>query len=405
MTKRILIFTNHFFPENFKVNEIAQSLSEEGNHVHVVTGIPNYPTGKIFEGYGFFKRNFEKQNDQLTIRRLPLIPRGNGSRFILTLNYLSYFISTFVYTFFLIFFKKKYEIVLVHHTSPVLISIPPIFYKWVKGSKNILWDLDMWPDTLKAVGIVKSEQLIHLLEIGMKWIYSNYDQILLGSEGFIEKAKFRVPKSKVHYFPNWAESHFVSDSKNLGENEFNFSNPFTISYAGNVGEAQDFISVHKAMVRLKDYDINWLIVGDGRYKNKLEDDVKNAGLADKVHFWGNRPLAEMPSLFSNSDVLFLSLKNEEIFKMTVPAKLQAYMASGKPVAAMLSGEGARIIKESNCGFVVESGDYEGFANSILSLYKKSKFEREDLGRNGKEFYLNRFDFKSRKNQLKKILDL
>lgn len=403
MGKRILIFTNHFFPENFKVNEIAQLLSEEGNDVHVVTGIPNYPSGRIFEGYGFFKKNFEKQNSNLTIRRLPLIPRGDGSRFRLIINYISYFISTLVYTFFLILFKKKYDLVFVHHTSPVLISIPPILYKWSRRSKNILWDLDMWPDTLKAVGIVKSERLIHLLEIGMKWIYSNYDQILLGSEGFLEKAKFRVPKSKVQYFPNWAESHFVSEAKNLNENEFNFSKSFTISYAGNVGEAQDFISVYKAMVSLKDHDINWLIIGDGRYKNKLEVDVKNAGLSDKVFFLGNRPLAEMPSLFNNSDVLFLSLKNEEIFKMTVPAKLQAYMAAGKPVAAMLSGEGAKIINESNCGFVVDSGDYLGFADSILKLYSKPKSERDELGKNGKQFYLSKFDFKNRKDQLKKIL--
>ncbi|MDX5478983.1 MAG: hypothetical protein LPJ98_11065, partial [Cyclobacteriaceae bacterium] len=141
MAKRILIYTNHFFPENFKVNEIAQLLSEEGNYVHVVTGIPNYPTGRIFEGYGFFKKNFEKQSSNLTISRLPLIPRGNGSRLRLILYYISYFISYLVYTFFLILFKKKYELVFVHHTSPVLISIPPILYKWSRGSKNILWDL------------------------------------------------------------------------------------------------------------------------------------------------------------------------------------------------------------------------------------------------------------------------
>lgn len=404
MGKRILIFTNHFFPENFKVNEIAQLLAEEGNSVHVVTGIPNYPTGKIFEGYGFFKKSFEKKGDCLTIRRLPLIPRGNGSRFRLIINYISYFVSAFVYTFFLILFRKKYDLVFVHHTSPVFIAIPPILYKWAKGSRNILWDLDMWPDTLCAVGIIKSQRLIHLLEFGMKWIYARYDQILLGSQGFLEKAKFRVPENKIQYFPNWAELDFTKGAQNDQHSVINVSNSFTISYTGNIGEAQDFISVYKAMVNLKDYDINWLIVGDGRFKLKLEEDVTRAGLKNKVSFLGNRPISEIPTILNNSDILFLSLKNEEIFKLTVPAKLQAYMASGKPVAAMLSGEGAKIIRDSNCGFVVDSGDYKGFANSILRLYQKSKTDRENLGKNGKEFYLRNFDFKLRKSQLKKLLE-
>lgn len=403
MAKRILIFTNHFFPENFKVNEIAQLLSEEGNYVHVVTGIPNYPSGKIFEGYGFLKNSYERKSDFLTVRRLPLIPRGSGSKPRLVFNYLSYFFSTLIYTFYLILFRKKYDLIFVHHTSPVLITIAPIIYKWAKKSKNILWDLDMWPDTLKAIGIIKSEKIVYLLELGMKWIYSNYDQILLGSEGFLEKAKVRVPINRVQYFPNWAESLFLSDTKKLSGGGFDFSKSFTISYAGNIGEAQDFISVFKAMVSLKEYDISWLIVGDGRYKNKLEDDVKNAGLAEKVCFLGNRPLDEIPYFFNNSDVLFLSLKNEEIFKMTVPAKLQAYMAAGRPVAAMLSGEGARIINESRCGFVVESGDYQGFADSILELYFKPRDERDEMGENGKQFYSRKFDFKNRKDQLKKIL--
>lgn len=386
------------------MNEIAQFLSEEGNFVHVVTGIPNYPSGRIFQGYGLFKNSFERKSEYLTIRRLPLIPRGNGSKFRLILNYTSYFVSTLFYTFFLILFKKKFDVIFVHHTSPVLITISPIFYKWSRKSKIVLWDLDMWPDTLKAIGIIKSERIIYLLEKTVKWIYSNYDQILLGSEGFLGKAKARVSPRKIQYFPNWAESHFTTGINGKEAQDFKTLNSFTVSYAGNIGEAQDFISVYKAMVSLKDYDINWLIIGDGRYRNRFEEDIKKANLEDKVCFLGNRPIEEMPYFFENSDIMFLSLKNEEIFKITVPAKLQAYMASGKPVAAMLSGEGARIIKESRCGYVVESGDFLGFANSILKLYSKPKSERERLGKNGKEFYLNKFDFKNRRMQLKKILE-
>lgn len=404
MAKRILIYTNHFSPENFKVNDIAEILSEEGNTVHVVTGIPNYPNGKIPAGYGLFSKTFERIKPNLTVRRLPLITRGSGSKLRIVINYLSYFTSTFFYTLGLSFFYKKYDIVFVHHTSPIFIAISPIFYKWIKKSQLILWDLDMWPDTLVAIGIIKSQRFVRILEKGMKWIYSNYDHILLGSEGFLKKAKSRVNAEKIQYFPNWAEKFFVDSDVEIGLNILNFPLSFTVTYAGNVGEAQDFNSVFKAMIHLKQYEINWMIIGDGRYKNKLEKNVLLAGLNEKVHFLGNHSIEKMPSFFNKSDVMFLSLKNEEIFNMTVPAKLQAYMASGRPVVAMLSGEGAELIKKSNCGFVSESGDFMNFAEMILKLYRMSPEHRKQLGVNGELFYSNHFDIQNRKSQLSKIVN-
>ncbi len=404
MAKRILIFTNHYFPENFKINDVAEFLADEGHEVHVVTGLPNYPTGRLFEGYDLFSKSFERLKPNLSVRRLPLITRGSGSKIRLVINYLSYFATTFFYTLGLSFFYKKYDMVFVHHTSPIFIAISPIVYKWIKNPKLILWDLDMWPDTLVAMGIIKSQRFVRILEKGMKWIYSYYDHILLGSKGFYEKAKSRVNGVKIQYFPNWAERLFVDSGVEEGFNGLNFPKSFTITYAGNVGEAQDFNSVFRAMNHLKDYEINWMIIGDGRYKNKLEKNVLLAGMNEKVHFLGNHSIEKMPSFFNKSDVMFLSLKNKEIFNLTVPAKLQAYMASGRPIVAMLSGEGAELIKESNCGYVVESGNHKEFANAILKLFSQSKTEREILGCNAKEYYVKNFDVNIRKKQLFEILN-
>lgn len=403
MAKRVLIYTNHFFPENFKVNEIASMLSEEGMEVKVITGVPNYPKGEIFPGYGYFTRTNEKVNG-VEVKRLWLIPRGNGSKWRIILNYISYFVSSFLYTFHIAIFKKKYDVIFVHHTSPIFIAISPILYKWIRNPKMILWDLDMWPDTLVALDIIKSKKLILFLENLVKWIYGKYDKILIGSKSFAEKAKHRVDAAKVEYFPNWAEEVFTTQLIKAPMERQEFPSGFKIMYAGNIGEAQDFGNVFKAMILLKDKEINWLIVGDGRYLNKLKKKVSKAGLENRVKFYGNNPLETMPYFFSQADVMFFSLQDKEIFSKTVPAKLQAYMASGKAVTGMISGEGAEIIKDAECGFSVQSGDYREFAKAIETMRKdKEKFKK--CGLNGKFYYDKNFSVQARKEQLGMIINI
>ena len=173
-------------------------------------------------------------------------------------------------------------------------------------------------------------------------------------------------------------------------------------YTGNIGEAQDFGTIFNAMALLKNESIYWLIVGDGRWLNQLKDKVSGAGLMDKVFFYGNNPLETMPYFFANADVMFFSLQDKEIFSKTVPAKLQAYMASGKPVLGMISGEGNDIIKESSCGISVASGDYKGFANAIMQM-QSDPSTLGPMGKNGKAFYTSNFSMVARKAQLLRII--
>lgn len=402
MAKRVLIYTNHFFPENFKVNEIASLFFNEGMDVTVITGIPNYPEGKIAQGYGYFKRRRELVNGVL-VKRLWLIPRGSGSKIRLVINYLSYFVSCLFYTLYIAIFKKRFEVVFVHHTSPILIAIPPIVYKWLRKPKMILWDLDMWPDTLVALDVLKPGKLVSYLEKLVKWIYKNYDTILIGSKSFAEKAKLRVEASKVDYFPNWAETIFIEGKHVEPSNKPIFPDGFKIMYTGNIGEAQDFGTVFKTMELVKDDAIYWLIVGGGRWLTQLKDKVVAAGLTDKVLFYGNNPLESMPYFFSKADVMFFSLQDKAIFSKTVPAKLQAYMVSGNPIIGMISGEGNAIIKEANCGIAVSSGDFNAFAEAIMKMYSNQE-TLHSMGRQGKDYYTLHFSMDARRTQLLRIIN-
>lgn len=401
MAKRVLIYTNHFYPENFKVNEVAAMLSNDGLEVTVITGLPNYPDGKIAKGYGFFKNTRQVVNGA-TVKRLWLIPRASGSKLRLVINYLSYFISCFCYTLYIGMFKKKYDVVFVHHTSPILIAIPPIIYKWLRKPKMILWDLDMWPDTLVALDVVKSKKLILILETVVKWIYKQYDKVLIGSNSFAVKAKNRVTANRIEYFPNWAEDIFAQKKQVKPISNPQFPEGFNIMYAGNIGEAQDFGNVFNAMKILKNEAVNWLIVGDGRWLKQLKTKVAQSGLSANVTYYGNNPLDTMPYFFSKADVMFFSLQDKEIFSKTVPAKLQAYMVSGKPIIGMISGEGNQIIKEANCGLSVNSGDYKGFAKAILKL-KSDKQKWSDYGKNGVTFYNKVFSKQARIEQLAALI--
>ncbi|MFT6745862.1 MAG: glycosyltransferase involved in cell wall biosynthesis [Glaciecola sp.] len=405
MARRILIFTNHFYPENFKVNEIADTLNDGVNEIEVITCVPNYPSGIFPEGYGFFTKNKERKKN-MTIRRLPVIPRGNGSTMRIVANYFTYFLSTLFYTFYISIFRKRFDVVFVHHTSPIMIAISPILYKiFNRKSKLILWDLDIWPDTLKAVGAVKSERILSAIESVVRFIYSWYDHILVGSMSFVKIVEGRVRNVGVSYFPNWAEDVFINREITSPSEELSFPEGLKIMFAGNMGTAQDIENIFECAKLLKDEKIRWLFVGDGRMRKWLEDKVNSGGLSDKFVFYGNNPIKMMPYFFSKADVMLVSLKDREIFKQTVPAKIQAYMAFEKPVIGMLSGEGAELINESAVGWVSNSGDVESFAKNVKTILAGSDEELLLRAKNGKRYFDEYFRKELRFEQLAKIFEM
>ena len=395
MAKRILIYTNHFYPEQFKINEIVEWLSIRESHIRIITGLPNYPSGKIIKEYSnIFK-------DNVIINRLFLIPRGSGSNLMLIINYLSYFISCFFFTIYIALFKKKYDVVFVHHTSPIFIAFHPVVYSFFKKTKKILWDLDIWPESLQAVGVVQSSSIISSLEIMVKWVYSKYDSILVSSKSLFSVVKQRFD-GRIIYFPNWAdkviELNKIDAKRSISIN----TKKFNIVYTGNIGKSQNFKSLLKTIENV-DNNIHWTFVGDGRFKSQLINLIDHKNLNAKVSFIDQVSIDLIPSIVSKADSLFLSLKNDIIFSKTVPAKLQTYMALGKPIIGVLEGEGAKLIVDSDCGIVEENYNYEELAKKINSFASKNSSELIKKGENAKKYYFKHFSSLIRKKEILNLI--
>ena len=372
-----------------------------GYEVRVVTGIPNYPLGKFYKGYGFHSISKVEYNGKVIVNRLPLIPRGNGSYIMLMLNYFSYFISTLFFTIYLLF-KRKYDFIFVHHTSPFLIAIHPIIYSvFRRKTKKYLWDLDIWPETLEAMNVIRSKIVLSFISKIVQFVYSFYDKILIGSNGFRDIIEKRFNK-EVIYFPNWAEKE-IEDNISAQLNEIVLpENKFIIMYTGNIGAAQNFNSLVTTIKELEKEDILWVFVGGGRFKNEFKSNLKSNNLLDKCLFKDPVKVSEIPKISSYADAMFLSLKPNVTFARTIPAKLQSYLAIKKPVIAVLQGEGAAIIKSSHCGIVQEKADYMELASQIRTMIKSSKEEMIRMGIYGREFYYKNFSQSIRIHQLLKL---
>ena len=401
MAKRILIYTNHFYPEQFKINEIVKWLSDEGHEIKVITGLPNYPNGIIFKKDSYDPKYY---NDNVTIKRLPLIPRGSGKMILLFFNYLSYFISCLVYTVYISIFNKPYDIIFVHHTSPIMIAIHPILYSvFNKKSKKFLWDLDLWPESLESTGFIKSKIFFNLIKSCVKLIYKGYDKILIGSRSFERIIRKRY-KKEIIYFPNWAEKEIENNIINTNLNLEYDTNKFIIMYTGNIGQSQSLSRLVLTIDLLKNHNLLWVFIGGGRNKKLFIEKLTSKRLLRFCKFVDHSSIDKIPSHVHYADALFISLADKNIFNNTVPAKLQAYMSMGKPIIGVLGGEGANLILESNCGIVQSNFNYSSLASQILNLKNKSKEERIKMGLNGKDYYEKKFKSSLRKKQLINILN-
>lgn len=398
---KILFVSQYFYPEIFRGNDIAFDLVERGHEVTVITGVPNYPQGKFFEGYSLFKRNNEIVNG-VKVFRIPLFPRGNGNSISLLLNYFSYAIFGSVFSFFYSLFNK-FDLIFVQQLSPVLMSLPAIIVKKKQNIPMYLWVLDLWPESLISAGGYKNKYLIAFFDFFVKLQYRNSKKILVSSKGFIDLILKKGEKpDKIIYFPNWAESVFDTvERKEIPTPP----DGFIVMFAGNIGECQDFDNVMKATKELSDEkEIHFIILGEGRKKEFAENFATENNLSQTVHFLGRYPLEFMPSFFESASIMLISLKSDLVFNATAPAKLQAYMATGKPIVGMLSGDGSDIIEEANCGLAVTASDYVGLAKAIKVMKSMSNKDREQFGTNGKNFSNKNFKKKTCLENLSNIIN-
>ncbi len=383
----ILIVTQYFWPENFRINDVALGLLERDHKVTVLTGSPNYPSGKFFDGYGYF--NKQQDYHGAKVLRVPLIPRGNGGGLRLTLNYISFAVTASIVGPLLC--DNNYDLIFVFEPSPITVGIPAIILKTLKSAPVLFWVQDLWPESLSATGAVKSKRLLAIIEKLVKSIYKRCDRILIQSRSFFDSiVQQGGSQDRILYFPNSAENLF--DKKlPISKNVSLLVDGFKIMFAGNIGAAQDFGTIIAAAKLLEGYkDIHWMIVGDGRKREWAETEVMKLGLSNNFHFLGRHPIEAMPAFFSNADVLLVTLKKEPIFALTIPSKIQSYLACGKPVIAAIDGEGTRIIEEAGSGFTCPAEVPDLFAQTVIKMYKTPKAERDKMGMSGRAYYESNF---------------
>ena len=388
---KVLVVTQYFWPESFRINDVVSSLVDSGIEVDVLTGKPNYPDGKIFNGYRVWDCQIEHKFGS-SIFRVPLIPRGNKSKFNLALNYFSFIIFGVIQGAWMVR-KNKYDLVFVYGLSPILLSIPGVFISKIKGIQIILWVQDLWPESLLATKSVQNGLVISMVGFVVKWIYQSMDLILVQSHAFIDEVKKMTTEKDVKYYPNSVDPSFYNYSLNKQidvEEEQKNDGKFNVVFAGNVGIGQGIEVILEAAKILSDIDnIQFVIYGSGSRLEWLEEQKKQYNLKGII-LKGRHPVESMPQLLSNANALLVTLSDEPIFAKTIPNKIQAYLAVGRPILACLNGEGARVVNEAKAGIAVPAGDSKRLSEAILDLYKLSEKEMTIYGKNGREYYEKNF---------------
>jgi len=397
---RILVISQYFYPENFRINDICIGLKEQGHSVSVLTAKPNYPIGKFYEGYNFFNKSKEIYQD-IEIYRSPIIPRGTGIGIKLFINYISFVIFGILRVLFL---NKKFDKVFVYAPSPITVGYIGIIASIKFRTKSYLWVHDLWPESVKDAGGINNKYILYLIDLMTRNIYWFYNTILVQSPYFKDYLlKQSVSENKIIYYSYYAEN-FYRVVKPKKEIKSLFGDTLNIVFAGNIGVAQSFDTIIDAAIILKKTLSNFklIIIGDGRDKKRVVSRINKLSLSDNFSFLGSYPPTDMSDFFACADALLVSLKNTEIFSMTIPGKLQSYLACGKPIIASLNGIGAKIIVESKSGFVSKSEDSKALAESIIKFSNLNNSERIQYGANARDYFEKEFE---RISLLKRLIDI
>jgi colanic acid biosynthesis glycosyl transferase WcaI len=387
---RILLLSQYFWPENFRINDLAEGLLARGHKVTVLTGLPNYPSGNFAAGY-LWTGPYRESHKGIEVLRVPIIPRGNGNNVALALNYLSFaFFATLLGP---LICRGEYDAMLVYEPSPVTVGIPARFIRWVKKLPVFFWVQDLWPESLSATGAISEPKVLNAVESMVRWIYRGCDRVLVQSEAFVGSVgRLGVEATRIKYFPNTAEAFYRPLPPNLPWDGPQLPKGFRVMYAGNIGSAQSFETILEAAERLRQYkQVQWIIVGDGRFLDWLRLEIARRCLNDCVHLLGRHPVESMPKWFAQADVMLASLRRDPIFSLTIPAKIQSYMACAKPIVAALDGEGARIVQSSGAGIAVPAEDPEALAGAVLGLYHLPESNLTLMGRLGRSYFDLHFD--------------
>lgn len=398
---KILIVSQYFWPEDFAINALAESLQTKGHTVEVLTGNPNYPEGKIYSGRSAWFCGTELWNNVL-IHRIPLFPRGKRSGFRLALNYLSFVLGGIGLAPWLLR-GRKYDIIFTCGYSPPFGSLVASLLGWIKRCAVAHWVQDLWPESLRATGYVNSKLALSLMKRVVRFIYQRTDLLLIQSEGFrpsVAKLSCNIP---IQYYPNSVDSNFFTPQPIVLPSISELDNGFSVLFAGNVGTAQAVeVIVEAADLLRHESEIRFVVLGNGSRWDWMQEQVRIRGLSN-LFLPGRFPSNTMPALMRKASALLVTLANEEIFTVTVPNKIQAYLATGIPIIACLNGEGARIVLEAGAGITAPAEDAKALAAVVLSLQGSPEITRQEMGQRGRAYFQSHFDHDLLVDRLVKIL--
>ena len=393
--QKILFICQNFWPENFRSTDVVNNLVNNGYEVEVLTSNPNYPEGKIYKNYSWYNIKSEKYKNKFLIHRVPTIPRGKYNLLLIFFNYLAFIVFGIVFGLAKVK-NKKFNYILVFASSPIFQVYVGYIIKLFKKIKLVVWVQDLWPENLIALNIIKNKLLINLINLFTNRIYKFSDILIAQSKSFKKILKKRSNKNVI-YIPNYAE---IFSKKILKKNK---GKKFVIVYGGNIGKAQNLLTLLKSAQKLKEKDnITIKVFGDGVEFTKLKKYIKDNSI-NHVYFYGKVSKERILQEFIKADALYLSLAKDKFLNYTIPAKLQSYFSVGKPIIASSSGEAKKIILSSKAGFCSPPENEILLYKNIIKLKNLNKKKLKKLSKNSKNYFNQNFSNYIITKKFKKIL--
>ena len=379
---KILVVSQYFYPETFRVNTLCRELVARGHDVTVLTAYPQYPQGKIYDGYGF-DIPYEKEWHGVKIERVKTYPRGSGPVGLLR-NCVSYVLSA---NRWVKKCKDKFDAVYVFEVSPVTVGLPAVKYGKKFGTPVFFNLQDLWPENVHEVLGIRFAPLTYVINRIVDHIYAGSNKILCASNGFVDNLRARgVPEEKLVFWPQFCVDPDLADAK---KPDVYTSDTFNVVFTGNIGDAQGLDLLVEAARELKGKGIRWYLVGDGRARSRLEKLVHEYGVQDDVVFVGRVSESEANRYVHFADCAYLSFQNNALFNMTLPAKLQTYLACGVPILAAAGGESAKVIREAECGIAVVP-ELEKLVDAIRKMQALPEAEKEAMSRSSRQYFEKHF---------------
>ena len=398
--KKILIVSQGYWPEHFPVNQLVDSLYDDKKvEVSVLTGFPNYPDGKIYNGYekNFIKKFYDKHPKGYKIFRIPIIRRKKNNKLSVVFNYLSFIIMGTILAPFLLR-NNKFDYILVFANSPVPQAIIGIILKFIKRAKLLLWVQDLWPEILEETNNLNNRFFLRIVNYFIKVIYFFSNLILAQSISFKNVIKKRT-LSKVIYLPNPS----INMSKKITKKNSRTNKSFNILYAGNLGEAQNLGRIIDIAKLLTNEKIMFQIIGGGNKYIWLKKQIKNDKIKN-IKLYNNINFSRIHNYYSAADCLLITLKDNKFLNMTIPSKLQNYLSAKKPIISFCGGETQKIIEIAKCGLNLYKKKNEVISKQLILLSTSKKTTLDKMSKNGYKFFLNNFEINLIKNKFYKIFN-